>query len=244
MQIFAHELASTPRFNYAPRMSENVLAGNIKALRKHLGMNQDAFAEEVGSAQANVSRWEKRGSIPEPAPLSRMAQLAGRSVTQFMDEPWAPQDHSTQSIPLPTRASTDDDIVEIIGLDLSLSMGPGTHIEEFVEAEPVKIGLRFVQDITRTPSTRLRFVTGIGDSMEPTLRHGDRVLVDINEKQLTRMNGIYWIDHYGAHGIKRLRASGKGKVMIMSDNPNVPDFEVDAEELRIEGRIVWFARGL
>lgn len=243
MQLFAHELAPAAHINYAPRMSESVLAANIRTLRKHLGMNQEVFADEVGSAQANVSRWEKRGSIPEPAPLSRMAELAGCSVTQFMDAPWQPT-AVRKSPPLPTRASTDDDIVEIVGLDLSLSMGPGTLIEEFVEAEPIKIGLRFVQDITRTPSDRLRFVTGIGDSMEPTLRHGDRVLVDINDRQLSRMNGIYWIDHYGAHGIKRLRASGKGKIMVMSDNPNVPDFEVGADELRIEGRIVWFARGL
>jgi phage repressor protein C with HTH and peptisase S24 domain len=32
--------------------------------------------------------------------------------------------------------------------------------------------------------------------------------------------------------------------MIASDNPHVPDFEVDAEDLRIEGRAIWFARDL
>lgn len=148
------------------------------------------------------------------------------------------------SLPANRPSSTDDDAVEIISLDLSLSMGPGTMIEEFVEGEPVLMGLRFLQGITRTPSDRLRLVRGIGDSMEPTLRTGDRVMVDINERQLSRPHGVYWIDHLGTHGIKRLRASGRGKIMVMSDNPLVSDYEVDAQDLRIEGRVIWFAREL
>lgn len=144
-------------------------------------------------------------------------------------------------LPLPAN---DDETVELIALDLSLSMGPGTLIEDFIEEERVRMSLAFIQAITRTPSDRLRLVRGIGESMEPTLRTGDRVMVDINERQLTRAHGIYWIDHLGTHGIKRLRASARGKVMIMSDNPTVPDFEADAADIRIEGRVIWFAREL
>ncbi|MEG3153029.1 S24 family peptidase [Sphingomonas sp. ZT3P38] len=150
----------------------------------------------------------------------------------------APDQQSTRN------ASADDATVEIIALDLSLSMGPGTMIEDFVEAEPIKFDLGMVRAITRTSPSRLRLVRGIGESMEPTIRTSDQVMIDINERQLTRINGIYWIDHLGMHGIKRLRAAGRGKVMIISDNPVVENFEVDAEDLRIEGRAIWFAREL
>ena len=142
------------------------------------------------------------------------------------------------------NAAGGRDAVEIVALDLSLSMGPGTLIEDFVEGEPIVMDLAMVQSITRTPSDRLRLVKGIGDSMEPTLRNGDRVMVDINERHFSRINGIYWIDHYGAHGIKRLRSVGKDRLLVISDNPNVQDFEVAADELRIEGRVIWFAREL
>jgi len=141
-------------------------------------------------------------------------------------------------------ASANDATVEIISLDLSLSMGPGTLIEDFVEAEPIKFDLGMVRAITRTPPSRLRLVKGVGDSMEPTIRTSDQVMIDINERQLARINGIYWIDHLGTHGIKRLRAASRGKVMIISDNPGVDNFEVEAEDLRIEGRAIWFAREL
>ncbi len=141
-------------------------------------------------------------------------------------------------------AAAGDDVVEIISLDLSVSMGPGTMIDGFVEEDVVKMGLPLVQSVTRTPTDCLRLISGIGDSMEPTLRTRDRIMVDINERQLTRINGIYWIDHLGLHGIKRLRAAGRDRVMIASDNPLVPDFEVPADEVRIHGRVIWLWREL
>lgn len=222
-------------------MSDTVLAGNIFALRRYLGDNQEAFADRVGAKQSYVSKWE-RGMIPSAVPLARMAELAGCSIEQFMNMEWVP---AREASALPTSPALDDgDTVEITQLDLSLSMGPGTLIEDFPEEEPVRMSLAFVRAITRTPSDRLRLVRGIGDSMEPTLRTGDRVMIDINERQLARSHGVYWVDHLGTHGIKRLRAVSRDRVLIMSDNPQVPDFEAAAEDMRILGRAIWFARDL
>ena len=137
-----------------------------------------------------------------------------------------------------------EDVVYIQKLDLSLSMGPGTHIDDWVEAEPVAFGLDFIRTVTRTPSDRLKLVTGIGDSMYPTLNWGDVILIDTTERQLARQDAVYWIDLYGAAGLKRLRTVGPGRVLVVSDNPNVPDQEVDATDLRIQGRAIWLARGI
>jgi len=65
-------------------------------------------------------------------------------------------------------------------------------------------------------------------------------LIDTSERTLTRMHGIYWIDQFGAHGLKRLRAAGQGRIVISSDNKVAggPDFEVDADELQIHGRAI------
>lgn len=152
--------------------------------------------------------------------------------------------HALVSDHAPTRATDAGDTVEVISLDLSISMGPGTLIEEFVEEEPVRFDMALLRLITRAPFSSLRVVKGIGDSMEPTLRTNDRLLIDTSEKMLSRVHGIYWIDHLGAHGVKRLRAIGQGRVQIMSDNPGVPDYDVDAEEMRIHGRAIWLMRDL
>lgn len=248
-QICTGELADLRVPGYAPRMA-TTLAKNISALRQHLGLKQTAFAERIGVAQSYISKWEKQDKVPEIGSLEKLAEIAGVSTRAFRDEEWSPlPDDQVSALPprpmvLRQSHPSDDDTVEIIQLDLSLSMGPGTLIEEFIEEERARFGLSFIRNITRTPTDRLRIVRGIGDSMEPTLRTGDRVLIDINERQLSRMNGVYWVDHLGTHGLKRLRAAGRGRVMISSDNPHVPDFEVDAEDLRIEGRAIWFARDL
>ena len=44
--------------------------------------------------------------------------------------------------------------------------------------------------------------------------------------------------------LKRLRTVAEGRVLVMSDNKEVENQEVDASDLRIEGRAIWFARDL
>lgn len=223
-----------------------MLPNNIAALRKKVGMSQTKLADAVGTSLNMLGKLERGHRNLTTSWLEKIAGALDVEPSQLIASgerapvrQWSGSDPRPDLMP---PAGGGADTVEITSLDLSLSMGPGTLIEEFVEAEPVQFDLRLIQSITRTPSDRLRLVKGIGDSMEPTLRTGDRVLVDINERALARINGVYWIDHLGTHGIKRLRAAGRTSIMVISDNPLVPDFEVPADDLRIEGRVIWFAR--
>jgi phage repressor protein C with HTH and peptisase S24 domain len=220
----------------------DAVANWMKRQMERLSWTPQRWAKEAGTSPTNITR----ALDPDQKPIATLSTLhalarAARapSVLDFLN------DNLSRPAPRHVPSPSNDDTVPITSLDLSLSMGPGTLIEEFVEAEPVYFDLALIQSITRTPSDKLRLVKGIGDSMEPTLRTGDRVLVDINERQLTRINGIYWIDHLGSHGIKRLRRTSLGKYMIASDNKDVAEpFEVDAQDVRIEGRVIWFAREL
>jgi phage repressor protein C with HTH and peptisase S24 domain len=146
------------------------------------------------------------------------------------------------------RVHTADagETVGIVQLDLSLSMGPGHDIEDFVESDIIGFDASVLRGLTRTPADRLRFVTGIGTSHEPKFQSGDQFLININERAITRIDGYYWITFEGgAHGLKRLRPVSGGRVLIMSDNKeDYPPYEVEASEIRIEGRAIWFARGL
>lgn len=144
----------------------------------------------------------------------------------------------------PTRSSDVGDTVGIVQLDLSLSMGPGALIEDFVESEVVSFDASVLRRITRTPSDRLRFVTGIGTSHEPKFQHNDQFLIDINDRRLSRIDGYYWITFDGAHALKRLRPLGNGMIQVISDNVDFAPMELEAKHVRIEGRAIWFARGL
>lgn len=229
-----------------------ILSTNILALRKHLGDKQTTFAERLEVSQSDVSKWESKNTEPATRPLARMAALAGVDVERFMDVAWSPDDR-----PLPlniahapdqhaTRVDGAGDVADLISLDLSLSMGPGTLIEEMVEETPVKMDLALIRRVTRTSTEFLRLVRGVGDSMEPTLRSTDHIVIDTSEKTMSRLHGIYWIDLQGAHGIKRLRPSSHGRIWVISDNREAggEPFEVAAEELRIHGRAIWCWREL
>lgn len=226
------------------------IANNIAALREARGWARPELAKRMDTSPQQIERLEKgqRGLSSEW--IEKAAVALGVPVADIITPGAAdPNDDGSYRVPdrLPTRnASQDDGTVAIISLDLSLSMGPGTLVEDMVEEEPIKWDIGLLRVITRSPFDCLRQVRGIGDSMEPTLRTGDRVLIDTSERMLSRMHGLYWIDHYGAHGLKRLRAAGSGRILISSDNKVAggPDFEVDADELRIHGRAIWFGREL
>jgi phage repressor protein C with HTH and peptisase S24 domain len=231
---------------------------NIAALRKKRGLSQTALAERVGTTLNMLGKLERGERTLDQGWLQRIGkaldvpahaliqpdlvtEMVDGSVliTEFKASPGSAVAASTDVVAAPA-----EDVVQIQKLDLSLSMGPGTLIDDWVEAEPVSFDLAFIRAITRTPPHRLKLVTGIGDSMYPTLNWGDVILIDTTDKQLARQDGVYWIDVYGAAGLKRLRNVGKDRVLVISDNPNVPDMEVDAADLRIQGRAIWLARGI
>ncbi|KMS54708.1 hypothetical protein V473_15265 [Sphingobium cupriresistens LL01] len=225
------------------------IANNIAAFREAKGWARPELAKRMGTTPQQVERLEKgqRGLSSE------WIEKAARALSVTVGDIITPgaangaPAHHVEPDRLPTRnASAEDGTVDIISLDLSVSMGPGTLIEDMIEEEPVKWDIGHLRILTRSPFHQLRQIRGIGDSMEPTLRTGDRVLIDTAERTLNRIHGIYWIDHFGAHGLKRLRAAGHGRILIASENKVAggPDFEVDADDLRIHGRAIWFGREL
>lgn len=80
----------------------------------------------------------------------------------------------------------------------------------------------------------------VGDSMEPTIRGDETVLVDMSRREIED-GGIYALGVDDAALIKRLRRTPAGLVRIISDNaaagPEGPPVRPD--EIRILGRVVW-----
>ena len=212
-------------------------AAAVLARLDALGLKQKELADAIGIEENKVSKirsGERQLKAPELLKANDWLTLQEARVSATVPVPVG----TTITIP------GDGEVVQIQKLDLSLSMGPGTLIDGYVESELMNFDLNFVRIYTRAPSDRLRLVTGIGDSMEPTLKWGDLILIDTTDRMLSKQDGIYWINLYGAAGIKRLRAVGPSRVLVKSDNPAVDDQEVDAEDLRIEGRAIWATRGL
>ena len=83
-----------------------------------------------------------------------------------------------------------------------------------------------------------------GDSMMPTLHHGDIVLVDLARRAPTPPGIFVLHDGMGlvAKRLDHIPNSEPPRVRIISDNPFYAPYEGTAEEVNIIGRISWFAR--
>jgi phage repressor protein C with HTH and peptisase S24 domain len=85
-------------------------------------------------------------------------------------------------------------------------------------------------------------VTGWGQSMAPTIKHRDPLLVDISIREFVG-DGIYMFSWDGHLYIKRLQWIGDDQFSMISDNTKHPALTLKAEETYIQARVllVWNA---
>jgi phage repressor protein C with HTH and peptisase S24 domain len=122
-----------------------------------------------------------------------------------------------------------------------ISAGGGLVPDNTVE---MKIAFRKAWIQRRGDPANMTLIKVSGDSMEPTLLSGDMVLIDRSRDYLDPQGGIYAIALDDAIMIKRLLADPSKKIRIISDNRNYPAIEADPDQVKINGKVIWFAREL
>ena len=74
--------------------------------------------------------------------------------------------------------------------------------------------------------------------MEPTIRNGDNILIDMTSREI--LDGeIYAIRDGEALMIKRLQRQLGGKVRMISDNALYPVIDAPMADLDVVGKVVW-----
>lgn len=104
----------------------------------------------------------------------------------------------------------------------------------------------WVRTVLRRNPQNLALLEAFGDSMEPTIRDGDVIMIDMVVDDLVS-GRIYVVDLAGELLVKRIQRRVNGNLLVMSDNTRYPPEEVSAEEgqhLRIVGEVVWRAQAV
>jgi len=93
---------------------------------------------------------------------------------------------------------------------------------------------------------RLAMLEVRGDSMEPTLSSGDRVLVNMSDRQVSQPGIFVLFDGDGTviKRVEKIPYSDPEQIVIKSDNPVHGAYTVPGELVNIVGRVVWAARRL
>ena len=144
----------------------------------------------------------------------------------------------------PILEDPDQAFVAIPSVAVSASMGGGSVVDEEQEGKPYHFQRSWIRYKLRAKPADLRIMHVEGDSMMPTLHHGDIVLVDLARRAPTPPGIFVLHDGMGlvAKRLDHIPNTDPPRVRIISDNPLYSPYEGTAEEVNIIGRIRWFAR--
>ncbi|HEY2070680.1 MAG TPA: S24 family peptidase [Rhizomicrobium sp.] len=143
---------------------------------------------------------------------------------------------------------------------LSLNAQSGVVDVPFYDVRAGAGALQLAHD--ETPSSKYGFDTGFistlgvkaasaliiiadGDSMRPTIEHGDPMFVDAGERDVR--DGVYIVRRGEGVLVKRLQRRADGSLLMISDNPAYKPEELprdDADNLHLIGRVKFVFRRL
>ncbi|MFC0685998.1 MULTISPECIES: helix-turn-helix transcriptional regulator [Sphingomonadaceae] len=126
--------------------------------------------------------------------------------------------------------------VDVPRLAVGASAGPGAHAGEEETFGTLRFTARWLRSLGLRPDA-LSAISVTGDSMEPTLRHGDEILVDRDWQPLR--DGIHVVRLDDAVLVKRLEPVGAGRIALLSDNPAYRVIECGLDDVVVIGRVVW-----
>ena len=145
-----------------------------------------------------------------------------------------------------TRATLDG-FAAIPELDVRASAGPGALNDGLEDAQSTwQFSETMIRHEFRAKPDDLRVITIDGDSMEPLLSSGDRILLDTSQR-VPVPPGIFVIwDGMGvvAKRVEHIPNSEPATIVIKSVNPDYQTYERGAEEVNIIGRVIWLSRRL
>ncbi|MCZ0934969.1 MAG: peptidase S24 [Gemmatimonadetes bacterium] len=132
-------------------------------------------------------------------------------------------------------------------IDVRASAGPGAWSDDIEQTRDMWLFADpLIRHEFRARPEDLQMITVDGDSMEPLLSGGDRVLIDVS-RQVPVPPGIFVIwDGLGlvAKRLEHVPNSEPARVVLKSLNPEYDSYERPAEEVRVVGRAVWVSRRL
>ncbi|MEB3840501.1 S24 family peptidase [Pseudomonas guariconensis] len=244
------------RWGMAPAHLSQILSDKTA---KNLG---DDVARRIEGIEGLPRGWFD--SIPDDATESLMSKSAPRSAADLVKQMLA---KSGKGIPEETRqrllAAAEEpaassvitadfsrpglvgDEVRIAHYDIRGAMGGGQVAPDYPEMlQDIRVSPKHLRElgVEFTEHYHLKLVTGWGQSMAPTIKNRDPLIVDVSIREFAG-DGIYlfsWGDHLY---IKRLQIADEDHFEMISDNPKHKDRMIRREETYIQARVllVWNA---
>ena len=146
---------------------------------------------------------------------TKIAQIVGVSVEWLLDGGALPDSEPAKHGEMTTPNELAALNIELVRkVDISYAMGDGAIVDEYPETEFIPFNMNFLRQFARGPVDRLFLASGQGESMEPTLRRDDLVMVDASQSRVAMQDQIWALSYAGTGMIKRLRRAAGGRMII------------------------------
>ena len=203
-------------------------------------MSQAELARRIGVAQATIANLvrERSAGSKHLHAIARELRTTPAYLSGETDDP----SEGAQRPPTEHEIAEHFDLVPIKEIDFAYGMG-GTFADEADAAEVAvhHFPRLWVDNITSTPSEMLVFARGRGNSMDPTIRDNDMVLIDLSQKSVREQDEIWALTVGEIAMIRRVRVRGE-TVTLFADNDRVPPDQATPDEVNVVGRVIFIGR--
>lgn len=201
-----------------PNIYDENFSNRMKLIaEKSFKNNYSEFARAVGVAQASLARWVKGEADPSRMNLIKIADASGVNLEWLalgigdMDE--AKPQAVKHDINL--QASNDETFIEIEDCrEVRLSAGGGAFNNGYEEITTTKVERAWLQSRRLKAKDCAMFLVS-GESMYPTLKDGEEIIVDRSKRELTE-GKIFVLNHNGSMLVKKVQFTYGGVELILS----------------------------
>jgi transcriptional regulator with XRE-family HTH domain len=208
----------------------------IAFARKARGLTQEQLAELIGTTKQTISRLEAGDRAVSAEKASRIGRALAVSPELLLFG-----NREARGIQQSSQPRVDSRTVEVVELDVRAAAGPGLENGDHTsEVARWAVPRALMEGVTTASPDRIRVITVYGDSMEPTLAPGTRVMVD-TEDRIPSPPGIFVVFDGLGLVCKRVEPrplSSPPSVRLISDNPRYESYECPLEEAHIQGRVI------
>lgn len=216
----------------------------LERMMKIIGNPLVSYAEALDVSPNTIKTWLHRGEVSLKY-IQGFASKHSVSVDYVMHG--SEGNEVSQKIRNETKLeniNAPEGFILVPRYDVTGSMGNGHVIHSEQIVDHLAFRAEWVRTELNTSPAHLVLISAIGDSMEPTLRSHDLLLID-RSVQSVKQDSIYAFAVDGELRVKRIQRLFDGCLVVKSDNPGYGTETLSpaqAETINIVGRVVWFGR--
>jgi transcriptional regulator with XRE-family HTH domain len=230
-----------------PKGIKNPTDTQVRPIADHFRISTDQLR---GYAPLDAAATQDSAAQAEPASaialVKDMLARASKLPEGLKQRILATAEHGDNVITVDfSRPGQVGDEAWIAHYDVRAAMGGGQIPHEYPEMlQDIRVSPQHLREmgVRFKEHFHLKMITGWGQSMAPTIKDRDPLLVDVTIREFTG-DGIYLFSHDEMLYVKRLQKKGKDRFKMISDNEHHDPEEIRVDDTHILARVLYVWNG-